>query len=126
MGAFVTWKCRPQPHLMWLRCVSSRCTLNPDVSTAVAVYLDYCASAGYVLASTAQTSRPTSAVNGNPGTVTTIPLAIAVGRISSSMPSTTQATEDPASTTSASGSRGVYSISDKIAWGVGMGIGLPS
>jgi len=114
-------------------CISSQCTSNTDVSTAMAVYLDYCASAGYALAIvaqgstiTAQASRETTTFNGDGDTATTMTQAVttAAVTVSSNGPSTTYATYTPASTGQAGHSG--YSISDKIALGVGIGIGLPT
>ncbi|EXJ72523.1 uncharacterized protein A1O5_03669 [Cladophialophora psammophila CBS 110553] len=114
-------------------CISSKCASNTDVSTAVAVYLDYCASAGYPLANVArvssvatQASRETLTfnVNGDTATTMTPPVTTAAGTTSSNGPSTTHAADTPASTNPASHSG--YSTSDKIALGVGIGVGLPS
>jgi hypothetical protein len=109
-------------------CVSSRCTGNTDVSTAVAVYLDYCASAGYALASATQASGVTTTVAGSTNMVTKAnpPVIITSVTTPPNAGSTGQTTGGPVSTDTASGPGGGYSISDKIALGVGIGIGVPT
>jgi hypothetical protein len=111
-------------------CVVSRCTGNTDVSTAVAVYLDYCASAGYSVSTAAQASSATMTINGSASTApkSNPTVATSAATTSPNNPPTTAPTaptETPNNTSQGSGSGG-YSISDKIALGVGIGIGIPS
>jgi hypothetical protein len=143
--------------------VSSRCTGTSDVSTAAAVYLDYCASAGYVLARSPQppsvtdptpnmteqtpsTTRTTSSTAQQTSSTTeqivtstgaesvdtrTTMTTSAITAMPPFTPPNTQTTEtqtstDPSSTAPATDSGKEYTTSDKIALGVGIGLGLPT
>jgi hypothetical protein len=109
------------------RCVTAGCTGTSDVSTAMEVYLNYCASAGYQTAQATALTTTVPAATTNTVGGTTETLSASSGQSPVVLTYTQTATaRSPSGSGGGGGGGGGLSTSDKIALGVGIGFGVPT